>query len=659
MSDQLTLFSEHHNDHDSTSNSLSSMNNFNPDQYPLLIKQLPMAFVLAKDVCLSFDNLDDRQLAFYCIVLVADALKLGDICVDLERIAHQPALSHWEIDYSFPALDQFTRWLKQQTFIHVANKDKENNRAHSWQAPLIKQPLLLLYGNFLYLSKWADIEHRLSLQLHTRSQLRQAFSSEYLSQFINDKNPSMPVNWQDIAVVNSLLSPLSFIVGGPGTGKTTTLASLLKGIIRAEGHSQYRIALAAPTGKAAARMLASLTEKVSSLALSDDTKALLPSNAQTLHRLLGWMNDQRQFRFNASNKLLLDCLIIDEVSMIDMAMFTALLEALPDRCRVILLGDPYQLSSVSAGNVLAEICQAERLSHFSAARCKQFAFMSEQISEGRISPLMDNIVCLQKSYRFSESAGIGLLASACLRGDEKALSFAVNEPEISLFEKNASGNQALADRLYTHYDALYACDDVHEAFDQLSQFQLLCAVKEGDYSSQFFNQLMLNYATSRQHFIAEHAGISLYHGMPIMMEINHHHLSLYNGDMGIVWLHNRSVLSDTSDQKNSHSIMAQWSLFFVLADGSVADFLPSELTGWQPAHAITVHKSQGSEYDEVALACPDIDSPLLNKAMLYTAITRSKQHFYCLANQDELSKAIHKTSERHSALQLRLEGHSH
>ena len=139
------------------------------------------------------------------------------------------------------------------------------------------------------------------------------------------------------------------------------------------------------------------------------------------------------------------------------------------------------------------------------------------------------------------------------------------------------------------------------------------------------------------------------------MEKNHHHLSLYNGDMGIVWLKNNT---DTLHSLSSDDLQAsqpeQMVLYFALADGSVAEFIPSQIQGWCPAHAITVHKSQGSEYDEVAFASPAIDSPLLNKEMLYTAITRSKRHFYCLAKKAELFKAIQVACTRHSALQKRL-----
>ncbi|NRB39259.1 MAG: exodeoxyribonuclease V subunit alpha [Pseudomonadales bacterium] len=616
---------------------------FNPaDKCFIRCKQLlPMPYSLASAVATSYleRSDDDARLAFLSLVLLGHALSQGHICVDLSLYGGTKALQEYDIYDIFPEPDTWLNWLKKQSFVEEGALE-DSARLDVVNTAIDQLPLCSLYKNFLYLSKWADLECRLSQQLLNRSQ---QLCAADLSSF--SKNPEF--NWQDVATVNSLLSPLSIVVGGPGTGKTTTVAKILQAVLNQEGHEQYNIALAAPTGKAAARMAAALNEKMQQMPLDPKLLSRVPDTALTLHRLLAWSQKTRQFRYHKQHPLLLDCIVIDEVSMIDMAMFVALLEALPEQCRVILLGDPFQLSSVSAGSVLADICHDTVLQYFSVGRMTdmQDLFGSALSEAAQYIPLMDNTVFLQRSYRFSDEAGIGLLAKSVLNADEVGLNKAICEAEITLYEKSQYGSANVSSdplllKTYQHFLQVSSATNVAAAFVAMTEFQLLCAIKEGQYSTEYYNLAILDQYSAEAESpddLAIAGQITIYHGMLVMMEKNHHHLGIYNGDLGLVW---------SKDNK-------LW-LYFKDASGEFMPFMPSQIQGWMPAHAITVHKSQGSEYDQVAFASPSIDSPLLNKEMLYTAITRSKSHFYCLAEKDELIKAMSSPCIRVSGLRARL-----
>ena len=614
MIDQLGLFNA--SEHEEKEKSHESTARF--------AQQNPMVFNLAKTVAAEIDEPKEAGLAFYSLLLLGHCLQQGHVCIDVNVFEKTQALTEYGLSYRFPDTKTWLDFLRIQSFVSC----KVSTRHKSClQAPLSQLPLCQLYEGKLYFSKWADWEQRLAVQLLLRAQLSLPVNKL-------PEQEAKTFNWQDVAVQNSLLSPLSIIVGGPGTGKTTTVASILQAVLLQADDEAYRIALAAPTGKAAARMATALKDKIQSSNFPDKFKSCVPDSALTLHRLLGWSYHTRQYRYHKNNRLLLDCIIVDEVSMIDMAMFVALLEALPENCRVILLGDPYQLSSVAAGSVLSQICQPQILSVFSSERCQQHRSCFPSLKNATAQALMDNIVYLQHSYRFDKEAGIGLMADACLSGDDKAMKMAYLEKEVSFLSKTEpQSSQKIIDLLLIQHKNVIAACGVKEAFTRLAQFQLLCAIKEGDFSTAFYNEAMAKLLDSQ----AQKDSLAMYHGMPVMMEKNHHALGLYNGDMGLLWMREGQL----------------W-LYFILADNSLAEFLPLQIQGWRAAHAITVHKSQGSEYNEVAFVCPPQDSRLLNREMVYTAITRSKKHFYCLAHEAELVAAIKQPCIRTSGLSQRL-----
>ena len=491
--------------------------------------------------------------------------------------------------------------------------------AASWESTIAKglaqldRSYFVLHDGLLSTSAFYEQELFIVENLRSRS-------------LLSTKSPlplAAPVDWQEVAVQNSLQERLSLIVGGPGTGKTTTVARVIQQILLKEGHRKYQLALAAPTGKAAARMGEALSAKMAEMALAQELKARVPDKALTLHRLLGWSVTQRRYKHNKHKPLLLDCLIVDEVSMIDVPMFYAMLQALPDHCRLILLGDPYQLPSVEAGALLANLTYEQAISEFSLEKTPCAA------ANTPLPFLADNLVKLQKSYRFDDDKGIGALAKACLTKDSAYVDKGLDSDEVTLIPKNESGLAVMKHQMIAHWQAIASEQSLEDAFETLIGFQVLCANKEGVLSTAQCNSWMMEEAKC-QGLVRQTGSAELYHGMPVMMEKNRYDLGIFNGDLGLVWQIDGTL----------------W-LCFQTAEGESQRFLPPLLEGaWKPAHAISVHKSQGSEYNEVVFILPDKESPLLSNQLVYTAITRAKQRVSLVADKDELEFSLFNTYRR-------------
>lgn len=578
-------------------------------KHAALYKNNSLTYVLAKRLIESLDNSDDQELFFFTINLLGKAMSEGHVCLDMNIYEQQEALKECGVEYVFPAIDE---WMQRLNDLPFVNSEE--------------QSYFVLQYDRLYLDKYAFFEQQLATMLMAKSHLHRFFEP-----------PSVRVDgeidWQSIAANNAVMKPLNIVVGGPGTGKTTTVIKILEKILLHEGHGEYKVAMSAPTGKAAARLLEAVSEKISQSSLDESLKQCLPEQAQTLHRLLGYSRKRRSFFYNEENVLPLDCLIVDEVSMVDMAMFCSLLRAVPEDCRLIMLGDPYQLASVQAGNVLSEICQNAALLHYSSGQAGFLGLGDDHVLFQSL-PLMDNMTLLRKSYRFADDKGIGLFANALLQQDANALDRSLGEDEVCFFEsENLTCESEFFEQTFEHFKSIKQQESVASAFRQMARFQLLCATKAGRYSTQYYNELFYQNINFTQGLYEK----PVYQAMPVMMLENNYSHDLYNGDMGIVW-----------------PVDDKLYLFFPDSEGGFRQFLPGQLPGWQCAHAITVHKSQGSEYDHVALALPSLHSPLLTREMLYTAVTRAKKRFDCLGTRAQLHSAMQQHSQRHSGLSQRL-----
>jgi exodeoxyribonuclease V alpha subunit len=485
-------------------------------------------------------------------------------------------------------------------------------------------------------------------------------------------------DWQKLACALAARSAFAIVTGGPGTGKTTTvvrLLAVLQALALAERPERpLRIRLAAPTGKAAARLNESIAGAVAKLQLDglpagEQVRAAIPVAVTTLHRLLGSRPDTRHFRHHAGNPLPLEVLVVDEASMVDLEMMAAVLAALPPSARLVLLGDKDQLASVEAGAVLGELCRRAREGHYTPdSRAWLEAATGESMGTELIdvvgTPLDQAVAMLRHSHRFSGDSGIGQLAAAVNDGAVERVAgvFAQGYADLARIALGGEGEAALrrlvvdgdngtpaaADgerpRGYRHFlhvmaeqrPAAGASQDTLDAWALKvlaahGQFQLLCALRRGQWGVEGLNRRIAGWLHEAGLIPAEEGW---YGGRPVLVTRNDYGLGLMNGDIGI-------TLALPLEGGGSQLRVA-----FPSGDGSqgVKWVLPSRLQAVETVYALTVHKSQGSEFTHAALVLPDGLNPILTRELVYTGITRARRWF-TLADAPA-SKVLERAVER-------------
>ncbi|WP_415870422.1 exodeoxyribonuclease V subunit alpha [Aeromonas caviae] len=451
-------------------------------------------------------------------------------------------------------------------------------------------------------------------------------------------------NGQKLAAATAAARPFAVISGGPGTGKTTTVAKLLAILVETglQGGKAPAIRLVAPTGKAAARLTESIGAALQALDLPPEWVEAIPTEAGTLHRLLGVIPGRSQFRHHRGNPLHLDLLVVDEASMVDLPMMARLLDALPSHARLILLGDKDQLASVEAGAVLGDICsfieqgispaQAHWLS-------RQTGYRLQGTPAG--ASVRDSLCLLSKSWRFDQHSGIGQLARACNSGDGAAVEavWGAGFGDIRLHPWAGEAYNALIAEGVAGYGsylkAARAGEDPAAVFKAFNGFQILCALRDGPFGVTGLNE-RLELALAKAGLIQRDG--DWYAGRPVMVVRNDHGVGLYNGDMGLC------LPDDTGRLK----------VWFEQPDGTLRALLPSRLPPHETVYAMTIHKSQGSEFAHTVLVLPDSPSPLLTRELVYTGITRAKARLDLYGDRALLAQAVRKKTERYSGLAQRL-----
>ncbi|EMD6372766.1 exodeoxyribonuclease V subunit alpha [Morganella morganii] len=457
-----------------------------------------------------------------------------------------------------------------------------------------------------------------------------------------------PEDWQKIAAAVAVSSRTAVISGGPGTGKTTTVARILAALVQSAAEPLL-IELAAPTGKAAARLTESLGEAIAQLDLTDAQRAMMPEQTKTLHRLLGAQPDSRRLRHHQKNPLMSDVLIVDEASMVDLPMMAALIDALPENAMLILLGDKDQLASVEAGAVLGDICRFAE-SGYTPQRRQALEAMTGCVLPDK-SPahpvnVQDHLCLLRKSFRFDAGSGIGQLATAVNNGDvrETMAVLGGQRPDVRYvpLEDEDGYAQVLTDTMKAYLPFLSLVKqhaDPAAVLDAFSQFRLLCALREGPFGVEGLNErierLLHQQGHIRRPLIHRHRA---YHGKPVMISRNDSPLGLFNGDIGI-------MLTD-----ENHELR----VYFRLPDGTIRSIRPSRLPAHETAYVMTVHKSQGSEFAHTALVLPVQPSPLVSRELLYTALTRAKQFLTIYSREECVKRAVKTPTQRYSGLSGRL-----
>jgi exodeoxyribonuclease V alpha subunit len=583
-----------------------------------------------------------NQWVLLAAALVSHQLGAGEVYLDLAALVKNPQHTLGLADDS-DAADCGQDLLKQYTledWIQGLQQAPELVGLGEGVTPLV----LDVAGNRLYLRRYWQYQQTVTqvidrLVQPVRDSLPDEVKTEIAELFKPDpRYPVQSPDWQKIACTVALRAKFSIITGGPGTGKTTTLTKLLAVLIKmASADSSLgrplNIILAAPTGKAAARVSESINGAVEKLSVDEIIKQQMPRKASTLHRLLGSRPNSRQYKYNQHNRLVADVVIVDEASMIDLEMMAALLAALPDTASLILLGDKDQLASVEPGSVLGDLCHgAGGFAYNQSTLAWIENYASERLtanpaSQGQVYNQQTTV--LQHSYRFNDKSGIGNLAKAVNAGDYPKVVAILNAPAEDYPDLNPphiagkTGWLALqqlvlpeqAGRLagYGSYrqeiknKASYSSVDdwalaVLNAFDT---FRVLSPLRRGVWGVEGLNQRI------EQWLGQQSKSQAWYEGRPVMVTSNDYGLGLMNGDIGIA----------LKDQNNKLRIA------FPAGDKQIHWVSPLRLPNVETAYAMTVHKSQGSEFSHVVLVLPDQISQVLTRELIYTGITRAKLDF--------------------------------
>jgi exodeoxyribonuclease V alpha subunit len=513
---------------------------------------------------------------------------------------------------------------------------------------------LLAYAHGrIALRRYARYEQSLAESLHRRAQLTTdsddaaALSSALRRLFARDGAATAhdDIDRQALAAAMSLRRRLLLITGGPGTGKTTTVARLLAlqlTAARASAAPPPRIALAAPTGRAAAR----LGEAIDGVIRADlaagrvdaDIADAIPRQARTLHRLLGTQPGRVSFRHDARHPLPFDLIVVDEASMVDLPLMAKLVAAVPEAATLVLLGDPDQLPAVEAGDVLGGLCAASgdgrALPRADAHALSTWLDMHVPACDDAThddAPLAGARVHLLRGWRQADAAALQALADALQRDDRDAVMARLRDGGDSLAWHRGDATslaEVMRQEALPAFEAVRDADDPAHALQRAGALRLLTALRRGPFGAEHWNAWCAAELGARTPY---------FHGRLLAIAANSERHGLYNGDLGVVW---RDAQGDTA-------------VWFDTVHGLRA-WRPAQLPAHASAYASTVHKAQGSEFDRILLLLPDADARVLSRELLYTALTRARHRVVLWAGPDALQRALERRTWRDSGLDARL-----
>jgi exodeoxyribonuclease V alpha subunit len=577
---------------------------------------------------------DDPDI-FLGAALVSNANASGDVHLDLAAMA-QKALFENQPGEPMAECPELSVWTEKLRCSVVVGK------------PGDFRPLILDENNRLYLYRYWEYERKLADSILKRAQndihdinvVNLQESMTRLFPGCRDKG----IDWQAVAAMTAALKRFCVISGGPGTGKTYTVAKILALLLEQHPQQKLDIFLSAPTGKAAARLSESIKKAKETLECRPEVIDAIPTETHTIHRMLKTIPGSPYFVHNEENLLTADVVVVDEASMVDLALMSKLVAAVPMNARLILIGDKDQLASVEAGSVLGDICNRNNVHGFSDNFRKKYQDIIRKKLDIAIdsskdrSVLQDAIVVLKKSFRFDDQSPIGALSRSVNDGDADKVLELFKTQQVQISRQVIHDARDLAGRLSKKL--LDGCaeylisEDPYYAFEQFNRFKILCAVNSGPFGVHAVNRLA-EQILRREGLIQTDR--DWYRGRPILVTRNDYNLSLYNGDMGI-----------TLPGPGSGSRDLQ--VYFAGSSGQPRRFPVYRLPEHETVYAMTVHKSQGSEFEDVVLILPDRDYPLLTRELFYTAITRARQSISVWGSEDVICNTLKRKIERTSGL---------
>jgi exodeoxyribonuclease V alpha subunit len=535
----------------------------------------------------------DRTFVPLAAALLSRSIREGHICISLWPMPRSPDEINIHTILEWPSASAWRRAFTDSKAIGE---------------PDAETPIVFDGSDRLYLRRYWNYQQRLAAAL-----LKKASGNQPL-----DVNQA---GTQAGAIAAAVTNALTIVSGGPGTGKTTTVLSILARLLEKSGNERLRVALAAPTGKAAARLEETVRGGLETLKADEKTKARMPRTASTIHRLLGFKGNSVYFRHDRQNPLPLDLLVIDEASMVALPLLCKLFDALPERCQVILLGDHDQLASVEPGAVLADIVDA--------------AAAPESL-------LRNAVVTLAKNYRFSEQSGIHHLCNSVRQGDaDEAVRILREQSYPDLVSSELREPREIAAKfsqvVLAGFTSFATEKEPAGALDKLKTFRVLAALRRGPFGVEGLNRKIENVLRGAE--LIPKSGGTEYAGKPILITQNDYQLQLYNGDVGI-------LLPDVGAKENPAQLWA----WFIGKENRLRRFAPARLPEHETAYAMTVHKSQGSEFDRVLFILPDADIPVLTRELIYTGLTRARSQVELWWNEAVFCQAVTRRAERNSGL---------
>jgi exodeoxyribonuclease V alpha subunit len=550
-------------------------------------------------------------------------LEEGHICIDLN-------------DDNFLSLEE-TISAKPDKLCIIENEDD------------YKPEPFVLYKNKIYFNRYFRYESIILKKIKTLISLGKEKTKERILKLLGIKHffnslfsQNESTNLQSVAALSAYLNNFCIITGGPGTGKTTTVANLLAMLFF--DNPELKVSIAAPTGKAAARINDSFKDFKNNLIEEQVVNKIKEVKALTIHRLLG---GYQNFVHHEKNLLDTDLLIVDECSMIDAALMAKLLSALPDSCRLILLGDKNQLSAVEAGSIFADLCVAGLLN--SAVYSPFFIQTFQQLTESNNTNLQtstshnlltDCITELEKSRRFDDDKKIAIFSKKVIKGEKEMelkdyYHVSADEKQFVQIipnDKLELQTEKVFRQLLVQIKDYIAEKDILKSFELLNNFKILCATREGNFGMNAINKLIENELNIKK------INKTYYHKQPILITKNDLELEIFNGDIGII--------IDENYGGEKPELIACF-----IVNGALKKIQLLHITDYETAFAMTIHKSQGSEYQNVYIFLPtDAENRILTRELLYTAVTRAKNSCYLYANEDVIRKTTNKQVSRVSGI---------
>ena len=582
-----------------------------------------------------FSGGDFPELAL-AAALASHRLAEGHTCFRLDELAGKtfPEVGAAKIPpIIFPPLAEWGEKLRATSVVGKPGEEK---------------PLILDGAGRIYLHRYWRYERLVADEILRRSQQPPfALDAKLVAASLNKSFPGTAekINWQKVAAFAALRQKFSVITGGPGTGKTWIVARLFALLLEQPGGENLRVKLAAPTGKAAARLQAALSHAVAGLACSEAVKKRLQTNdlTTTIHRLLGTIPNSAKFRHDASNPLPVDVLVVDEASMVSLALMAKLLAALKPDARLVLVGDQDQLPPVDAGNVIGDFCRAAAINGFSKKfqddyeRCGGEALVKRKISADE--NLADTVIQLQTNHRSGEMILLNEIGVAVNSGNaDAAMTLLQKSATAALaWESLPTANSlkaALRDAVVTHFGVVLKSASPAAALAALGKFRILCAVREGAFGTENINRLAEEILAEAGLIAPDKIKSGGYAGKPLMVTANNYALKLFNGDTGVVW-----------PNGDSTSL-----IYFPDEAGGIRAIARERLPEHESVFALTIHKSQGSEFDHVLVVLPEKMSPVLTRQLFYTGLTRARKSVRILASEAILRATIATQLKRGSGL---------